>query len=402
MDTPRWQQLLAHPDQIDPSGVDIAVIADAGEAGYRDALARWNTLRFGTDRVAHAAIAYILAEAFEDNRGLDEIADSWDGIIPDEIAMRAMIGEPSTRLTAAFGPKIVHALRERLESSDSTSLPEEAARAARLLHPDDGGRVYLALRRKVVADVSPNETDAAERVADDLLIAAAAGSPDRSEVRRTVLAYWGEEPPLDAVPTAEPAPGESPAAWDATCELIARSQQPSFADRVIEIAFADHDAWNGHGSDAELLVRALGKSSGSTADARLLEIAKAQVPMSGLAVRTLAERRRRLAGAEPEMMARLKAIIVGMREHGVLDATPGPKTRLALAKDRSAEESPNKVATVVAEALGRPTGEALAPEWASFAAWLETAQLPGPTPVPPAPARRRSEDRGFGRLFGRR
>lgn len=402
METPRWQQLLAHPDQIDPSGVDIAVIADAGDAGYRAALDRWNKLRFGTSRDAHAGIAYILAEAFEDNRGLEEIAMTWPEVFPEEIAWRTMIATPSQRLTEAFGPKIIAELRGWLESNGSGPLPKEAARAARLLHPDDDGQVYLELRRVLVASAEPEELDAAERIADDLLIAAAAATPDRTEVRRTVLAYWGEEPPLDDVPTAEPDPGETPAAWDATCELIAGSTQSAFADRVIEVVFGDEESWNGHGSDAESLVRALGWSAGSTADAKLLEIAKAKVPMSGLAVRTLAARRRRLAGAEPEMMARLKAIIVGMREHDVLEATPGPKTRLALANERSADEDPKKVATIVAAALGRPTGDELAPEWASFAAWLENAELPGPTPVPAATGRNRGEDRGRGRLFGRR
>ncbi|KAB1643271.1 hypothetical protein [Gulosibacter chungangensis] len=402
MATPRWQQLLAHPEQVDPSGVDIAVIADAGDAGYRATLGSWNKLRFGTDRDAHAAIAYILAEAFEDGRGLEEIASSWQETFPEEIAWRALIGQPSKILTSVFGPKAVAELRSWLESNGSGALPKDAARAARLLRADDRGAVYLELRRMLVNSAEPEELDAAERIADDLLVAAASGTPDRAEVRRTVLAYWGEEPPLDDVPTAEPDPGESPASWEATCELIARSTQPAFADRVIEIVFADDESWNGPGSDAEALVHALGDSAGATADAKLLDIAKAQVPMSGLAVRTLASRRRRLAGAEPELLARLNAIIVGMRDQGILEATPGPKTRLALARDRSADEDPQKVAMTVASALGRSTGDELAPEWASFAAWLAGADLPGPTPVPAASARRRGDDRGRGRLFGRR
>ena len=402
METPRWQQLLNRPDQIDPSGIDIAVIADAGDAGYRATLNSWNKLRFGTDREAHAAVAYILAEAFDDNRGLEEIATNWPETFPEEIAWRATIGEPSKHLAAAFGPKAITELRTWLESNGSGALPKDAARAARLLHPDDGGSVYLELRRMLVTSAEPEELDAAERIADDLLIAASTGTPDRPEVRQTVLAYWGEEPPLDDVPTAEPDPGESPASWNATCALVAHSAQPAFADRVIEIVFVDDESWNGPGSDAESLVRALGESAASSADAKLLEIGKAQVPMSGFAIRTLAARRRRLANAAPEMIERLNAIIVGMREHGVLDATPGPKTRLALAKERTAEEDPQKVATIVAAALGRPTGDELAPEWASFAGWLADADLPGPTPIPSATGRRRGEDRGRGRLFGRR
>lgn len=124
--------------------------------------------------------------------------------------------------------------------------------------------------------------------------------------------------------------------------------------------------------------------------------------MSGLAVRTLAARRRRLAGAEPEMMERLNTIVRGMREHGILDSTPGHRTRLALAKERTADEDPLRTAMTVASALGRPTGDELAPEWAAFAGWLDTVELPGPTPVPAAPGRRPGEERGRRGLFGRR
>lgn len=402
MEQPRWKQLLSRPGRVDPSGVDIAVISDAGDAGYRATLKRWNKLRFETDRDNHASIAYILSEAFEDNRGLEEIAESWPEVFPEEIAWRTMGSEPSPLLRRAFGPKVLGELRSWLESNGHGPLPKQAAHAARLLHPDDKGKIYLELRRALVTNAEPEELDAAERIADDLLIAVAKASPDRSEVRTTVLAYWGEAQPLDDVPTAEPDPGESPAAWDATCALVARSTQAAFADRVIEIVFADDESWNGPGSDAETLVRALGDSVGNTADAKLLDIAKAKVPMSGLAIRTLAARRRRLAKAQPEMLARLNAIIVGMREHDVLNVTPGPNTRHALALERTAGEDPQKAAIAIAHALGRPTGDELAPEWAAFAGWLEDAELPGPTPVPPAAAKKRPDDRGRGRFFGRR
>ncbi|MGO1545606.1 MAG: hypothetical protein ACTHXA_14830 [Gulosibacter sp.] len=401
MDTPRWKQLLNRPEQIDPSGVDIAIIADAGDVAYRTALSKWNKLRHGTDRDAHAGIAYVLADAFDDHRGLEEIATEWPEIFPEEFAWRTMVAEPTKPLREIFGPKSLAVLKRWLEANNGQPLPKEAARTARALHPDDRGQIYLPLRRELINNAEPEELDAAERIADDLLIAAAAATPDRTEVRRTVLSYWGQEPPLDDVPTAEPDPGEVPAAWDATCAMIANSQHSTFADRVIAIVADDEESWNGPGSDAESFVRALGKSAGSTADAKLLEIAKAQVPMSGLAVRTLAERRRRIARAEPEMGARLKAIIIGMREHEVLIETPGAATRLALAKQRKADEDPKKVAAIVAEAMGRPTGDELAPEWAAFTAWLDNAQLPAPTPVPAVAPSKRSDDRGLGRFFGR-
>lgn len=396
MESPRWKQLLAQPEQLDPAGVDLAIIADGGDAAYRTALDRWNTLRKSSDRDAHAAIAFVLAEAFDDRRAMDGIATEWPEIFPEELAWRTLV-QPATRsMREAFGPKALNALKAWLASDLSEELPVDAARIARTLTPDDDGKVYLETRRELVSRAE--DKDAAELVADDLLVAVAAASPDRLEVRRTVLAYWGEEQPVDDVPTAEPAHDDAPASWFATCELIARSAHPAFADRVIEIASDDQDAWDSAGADAESLVRALGESNGETADAKLLEIAKAAVPVSGLAVRILAERRRRLSGAEPEMAARFDAIVEGMVGSGILTERPGKRTRIALANARKPGENPEAAAMAIAYALGRPTDDALAPEWSAFSSWLAETTLPEATPVPAAPSKPRSRG-GFGRLF---
>lgn len=403
MAKPYWEQLLEHPDRIDPASGAMQVLADAGDAAYRAALQRWNLLRHSDDRDAHAGIALVLADAFDDYRAVDEIAATWPETFPEQFAWRTFVAPPSEPVRAAFGPKAIAELRTWMESGTAADLPDSAARAARTLRADDEGEVYLPARRLLIERTADSDPNAGERVADELLIAAAAATPEHDEVRRAVLSYWGQEQPVDAVPTAEPGPGESPASWTATCELIARSTDAAFADRVIAIAATHEDAWRGAGFDAETYVRALEQSAGDTADETLLDVAKAQVPASGLAVRSLAARRRPLAGAEPPLAARLDAIVAGMRESGILDAPLGKRTRLALAERRTEDENPQAVAIEVAEALGRPTGDELALEWASFASWLETAELPGPTPVPAAPPKR--DDRGdgglLGRLFGR-
>ncbi|SJM66693.1 hypothetical protein [Gulosibacter sp. 10] len=400
MPTPRWKALLENPDRIDPVGVDLAIVTDGGDEAYRAALGRWNRLRHQDDRDAHAGIAYILAEAFDDLRGLQELASEWPETLPEELSWRLAVAGPSQAIREVFGPKVLAPLRDWLDASMGEEVPHEEARIARTLFPDDDGEVYLPLRRVLMEVVDIDDPGPAERVADDLLVAAASATPDSQDVQRTVLAYWGEEPPLDEVPTADPLPGEPPASWYATCELIARSRRPEFADRVIEVATRDEEAWNGPGSDAETLVLALGESAGGTADAKLLEIAKARVPMSGTAVRTLADRRRRLSGSAPEMTKHMVALVKGMIEHGILEQMPGKHTLLALARQRRADEDPMTAATAIADALGRPTGEELAPEWSAFSAWLEDAELPGPAPVPAAPQKR--ERGGLGRLFGRR
>lgn len=438
MAAPHWQHLLEHPDRIDPAGLDLAVLADAGDPAYRAALDRWNALRGGDDRDAHAAIAMVLADAFDDRRALEGIAAEWPEAFPDQFVWRTFLAPATDPLRETFGPKVVDGLRtwardalratsderdaaggdaedaaapgpdvaeppaDAADAADATApadLPADLARAARTLRWPEGGDVYLPLRPLLLARAGAERADEAERVADDLLVASAAANPDHDLTRRAVLSYWGQERPIDAVPTAEPAPGEAPASWHATCELIARTREARFADRVIEIAHTHTDAWQGPGFDGESYVRALERSAGTTADDHLLEIAKADVPASGLAVRALADRRRRLAGAEPAYAALVDAIIGGMRETGVLTGPVGPRTRLALAERRRDGEAPMAIAEEIAALHGRESGTSTVLEWSALDDWLQANELPGPTPVPAARPKRGGGL--FGGLFGR-
>jgi hypothetical protein len=463
--TPRWQELLAHPDNIDATGIAVAIIADGGDAAYRRALARWNALRGGTDRDAHAGIAIILAESFDDHRAIDEIAQTWPEVFPEQFAWRTAIAEPGPRIRAAFGAKALDALRNWVDSGTAVDLPADAATALRILHPDDHDEVYLGARRLLLerahtevvqrtsaqqrateaAEAAKAETDGdnvddndkaasdaesgddapeapsddttaedlavlesamasselvdtAERIADSLLIAAARATPDSPGVERTVLSYWGQAEPLDAVPTANPHPGEPPASWTATCAIIAASKSARTAEAFITLAESYGEL---HGRELDEYLDALTVSHAHRADEVLLELAKSDASAAGRAVRALADRRRRLAKADPPMMARLDVLVETMHEHGILTELPGVQARTALAKQRTDVETPLEAAIAVADAFGRPTGAELALEWASFASWLEEAELPGAAPVPPAAPQRRTRGGGFRGLFGR-
>lgn len=450
MTTPRWQHLLERPENIDASGVAVAIIADGGDAAYRKALARWNTLRVRGDRDAQAGIALILADAFDDHRAIDEIAATWPEVFPEQFAWRTAIAEPGTRTRRAFGAKALAALRDWGEHGTAENLPVEATQALRILHPDDAEEVYLPLRRLLLerahelvvrrnsaataaaeeaakgaeADAANDDedapgasptpaddlaqleaamasselVDAAERAADNLLIAAARATPDSYDVQRVVLSYWGEAEPLDAVPTANPRPGDPPASWTATCEILAGTRSTRVAEKLNELAEGYDEL---RGRELEEYISALERAHAPFADAKLLELAKSESGAAGLAVRALADRRRRLAKAQPPMMARLDALVEGLHEHGILTELPGVQARAAIAKQRTPDEEPLQAAMAIADAYGRPTGNELALEWASFASWLEATTLPGPAPVPAAPPAPRQRGGGIRGLFRR-
>lgn len=399
--TPRWQQLLDQPDSLEAAGVGIDIIADGGDAAYRAALTRWNRIRDTDARDAGAGLAVILGDAFDDARALEYIAAEWDEVFPEELAWRCALRTPSRALRRAIGAKALAALREWLESGTAEELPAEAARACRILAPDDHGEVYLQARRLLIERAQQHivrtgsgDTDAAERVADDLLVAAAKATPDSPEVQQTLLSYWGEAQPLDVVPTAEPAAGAMPASWHANCEVLAGTSSQSAAERFADL-IGDIEEVELGGSEAGDYLHALSQSEFADADARLLEFAKSENPAAGTAVRELAARRRRMAGGHPAFLDRVNALIDGLLKHGLLTETPGARAREALAEQRNDDESPLAAAAVIADAFGAPKDAAGA--WDEFADWLETAEIPGAAPVPPAqPPRRRR--RGFGLL----
>lgn len=447
MTAPRWQHLLERPENIDATGIAIAIIADGGDAAYRKSLARWNSLRDRNDKDAQAGIALILADAFDDHRAIDEIAETWPEVFPEQFAWRTVIAEPGARTRRAFGAKSLAALREWGEHGTDADLPAEAAQAARMLHPDDAEEVYLPLRRLLLeraheaivrhnsaasaaAEVADDEStepaedaeqtaeptatddltqleaamaasdlvDTAERAADNLLVAAARATPDSYDVQRVVLSYWGEAEPLDAVPTANPRPGDPPASWTATCEVLAGTRSPSVAEQFNQLAEGYDEL---HGRELEQYIDALERTNAPFADTKLLELAKSDSGAASLAVRALADRRRRLAKAQPPMTERFDVLVEALHEHGILTELPGVQARAALAKQRTADEEPLQAALAIADAYGRPTGNELALEWASFASWLETATLPGPAPVPAATPSPRQRPGGIRGLFRR-
>ncbi|MFD2674247.1 hypothetical protein [Gulosibacter bifidus] len=400
--TTRWQQLLNEPDSLEAASIGIDIIADGGEAAYRKALSRWHELRETDRRDAHAGIAVILGDAFDDDRALARIATEWDEVFPEEIAWRCAVRKPSRQLKRVFGAKALAALNDWVESGSDAELPAKAARACRILAPNDHGTTYLMARRllleraqaAIVRD-GKGDTDAAERVADDLLIAAAIATPNSPEVQQTLLSYWGEAQPLDTVPTAEPLPGAMPASWQASCAILERTDSQTVAERFADL-IGDVEEVERGGSEAADYLAALSGSSFADADARLLEFAKSENPAAGVAVRELAARRRRLAESHPAYLDRVNALVDGLREHELLHEVPGRLAREALAKQRNADESLLSAAAAIADAFGTP--QDAGSSWQSFADWLDTATIPDASPVPPAQAQKRRR-RGFG-LFG--
>lgn len=395
---PRWQQLLAeHP--LDASAVNVAILADAGEPAYRQTLNRWNALRDGDDKDAVAAIAVMLADAFDDPRGYADIAATWPDVFPEQLAWRCALAEPSRLMRRTFGAKALAALEAWAQQGTVEELPTPACAAARILAPADRDELYLATRRVLLERANTHAlahpeaqdvVDAAERCADDLLIAAAKAHPDDPLTARTVLSYWGLERPVDSVPTAHPRPGELPASWAATCELLAATTLVPVQDALLEQLDPDELT----PQELHDYLDALRRSPAESADARLLELAKRG---NGQAVRALARRRRTLAKAAPPLLPRVNTLIDGLLANGILLETPGDRARTALAQERTDEEGAQDAAAAIAAAYGQTPGGDRTLEWAAFTTWLDETNLPDPAPVPPPapPGSRRG-------LFGRR
>lgn len=401
-DTPRWQQLLDQPDSLEAAGIGIDIIADGGDGAYRAALSRLNRIRDTDARDANAGLAVILGDAFDDGRALEYIAAEWDEVFPEELAWRCAVRTPSRELTRVFGARALQALRMWAEDGDGQSLPADAARACRILAPNDSGETYLSTRRlllertqEVVIRAGAGDTHAAELIADDLLVAAAKATPDLPPVQQTLLSYWGEAQPLDTVPTAQTDPGTMPASWHASCELLAGTSSQAAAERFADLV-GDIEEVEAGGSEAAEYLNALSRSDYVDADARLLEFAKSENPAAGVAVRELAARRRRIAGGHPEYHDRVNALIDGLREHELLPEVPGTRTREALAKQRSTDESLLSASVSIADAFG--VGQDASDRWEQYANWLESAAIPDADPVPPPQAPKRRRRRGFGRF----
>ena len=400
MSHPRWTSLLEHPDLVASGGTAMAILADGGDPAHRAALARWIELREGDDRDAHAGIALILAEAFDDRRALDRLAEASDDPYPDEFAWRSLSAPAGPAVRSAFGPKVLRALRAWM-SSESTDFPERLILAARTLHPNDEGAVYLPMRRALIERADADHLAIAEQFADELLLAGAVGSADNAEIAQCVLSFWGEAEPVDAVPVAEPGPNAPLASWTATCELLAHTSDAGLATRLIELALTHEEGWRTDNAGAEAFVRALERTASPRGDEVLLQLAKDDLEVSGAAVRALAERRTRLADAPPRFAARVDALLVGLQDAGLVTFEAGPRTRQVLAEQLPDTDSAAELGRAIADRLTVGFATDDAPNWAAFDEWAATAELPPPAPVPaarpPEPPRRR----GFGRLFGR-
>lgn len=300
-----------------------AALTDAGDPAHRIALDRWNRVRDIADQPAYAAIAVLLAEAFDDDRALRSFA---------ETTPRAEAAELLAPLAPVMTPGGGAArLIERLllwrltDQAGDGRLRHDLLVALGHLRTDDDGDVYLTMRRAIAGKLAGSEVEQeAERFSDRVLVTAARATPDSPDVLRTVLSYWGEAEPLDTVPTAEPDDDAAPASWHATCALIGGVRRRSDAERLVELAH-DTEFWKeGPPRDALAYVAGLERSAAPSADDKLLDVARGGLPASGEAVAALARRRVRLAGATPILLPRIAAVTTALRDAEVLDSAPGP------------------------------------------------------------------------------
>lgn len=339
------------------SGDAWAAIADAGEPAHRRALDRWNAVREQGDAAAYGAIAVLLAECFDDDRGLLAFAESVDR----ETLLEAVL--PFTPIMTPGG----HCARsvERLiltrmvDEVSRGTMRSELTDAVAHLRIDDHGEVYLPMRRTLVTELSGTpEAHAAERYADRLLVAAATATPNQPDVVQTVLSYWGADEPLDNVPTAEPLGDEAPASWMATCAVIGGTRRTDTAEQLIELAH-ETDFWRSSGTadaathDARAYVEGLALSPADIAEDCLLEVAKADVSVSGQAVSAIARRRARIAGVPPITRPRLDAVTQALVDTKCIDAPPGPRGDKLASDVATTADSPLDLAALVLGAAGR-------------------------------------------------
>lgn len=377
MTTPYWQRLLADDDairQVDRRG--LTVLTDGGEPANRLALSLWNALRDDVSRAdAHAALAVILAESFDDPRAL--LAFVRDFGLNDALLDRAARGDLTPEAGHSLAEPILDALRTWIDG-ESIDPPDTLLRAAARLRIPDGDTVYLPLRRAVIDRRFGDDT--AERTADLGLLAAVAGEPDSEQVARTVLSYWGAAEPVDAVPTADPEPGRAPASWAATYIMIGTATVREVAERLLDLAFG-HDARLGDDEDGRALVQALVTTRARSAEDRLFELAKADAPISSAAVRAIAQRRRRLAGAPPAAAARVSLVLDALVDTKVITAPLGPHAVTDLLDRLPVDATAPEIAM---EAVPYAGGAGEAPDaWDAFWAWADATELPEPDPVPP-------------------
>ncbi|GGA60465.1 hypothetical protein GCM10011490_08280 [Pseudoclavibacter endophyticus] len=355
---PFISRLISRPEWLPTwSNQPWAAIADAGDPAHRRALERWGAVRDHVDPAAYAGIAILLIEAFDDDRALLAFAEATDreaffeAILPYAPIM-APGGRGSRSVGKLFLTRLLHSLGDGVLRTDIID-------AIRHLRIDDRGEVYLVTRRALASELNGTPAqDAAERYADLVLIAAAEATPDRPEVMRTVMSYWGADEPLDDVPTAETQGIEAPASWLATCALIRRSRRAADAERLIELAH-DTDFWRstakeGPGAlDASAYVDGLEHSVADSAEDRLLEIAKADLPVSSRAVAAIARRRARMAGAPPIAQPRVDAVTAALLEAGLLEQEPGPRGAEIIREHATATDSPLDLAALVLGVSGR-------------------------------------------------
>lgn len=333
-----------------------AAIADAGEPAQRRALERWNAVREQGDIEAYAGVAVLLAEAFDDDRALLGLAQAvtreelFESLLP-----YAHIMTPGLRCARSLEKLFLTRLLHELSSG---RLRTDIVDAIRHMRIDDHGDAYLPTRRALATELNDTPVqDQAERFADRLLITAATATPNRPDVLRTVLSYWGEAEPLDDVATAEPIGDEAPASWAATCALIGGIRRASDAEKLIELAH-NTDFWrdaSGTGSaarDANEYVDALEASTADSAEDRLIEIAKADVSASGRAVASIASRRTRIAGLPPIAQPRADAVASELASAGALTAMPGKRGTQIIHRHASMADSPLDLAALVLGASG--------------------------------------------------
>lgn len=313
-----WKQLLDNPTQaLDPEAAGLTVIASGGEAAYHYAVRRWLGIRAGHEPDAQAAIAVILAEAFEDRRALDVLAEASPEPYPEALSRFTGALGPSSLVAEVFGERILDGLRAYLD--DEADLPFGLLAAAGRFRLDDRGEIYLPLRR--VAIERTNGTSSATLGAsfsDRALEVAAAATPGRADVQRTVLAHWGMNFPADEVPIEQSRPGFAPTRWIATSHLITGVDRPTIADVFIELALA-YGYWRTPTTDAAAFVRALRDSCGTTAGDALTEISRARVPVSGAASTALTERQTRIEAGTAPMRDRVEAIRQRLLDTRLLD-----------------------------------------------------------------------------------
>lgn len=316
-----WRELLDHPTRaFDPESAGLTLIAGGGEVAHRYALRRWLALQISASADAQIAIAVILAESFDDRRALDLVAERSVEPYPQQFARFDGTLGPTSLVAKVFGERILAGLRAYL--ADEGDLPFGLLAAALRFRLDDHGEVYLPLRSAAShRTAGSSSATLGESFSDRALEVAAAATPNRDEVQRTVLAHWGINFPAEEVPIEESRAGFAPTRWLATSHLIAGIDRPRIADVFIDIALT-YGYWSTPTTDATAFVEALRTSCGIRAQDALAEIARAEVSASAAALRALADRQARVAAGSVAARARIDSVARALVDAGVLRSIP--------------------------------------------------------------------------------